>query len=391
MSAIPLVYNVESVRERWQSTIVALLGIAGTVAVYVAMLSMARGFQATLAASGSPENAIVRRAGATSELDSVVLLDQVRAIQDAGGVAREGEEALVSPEVVVVAALPLKKDPSVDANVQVRGVSPHVLKVRPGLRMREGRFFESGLAELVVGRNAVGTYVGLGLGSHVVLGGIKWTVVGILDGGGSAFDSEIWCDAGLLNEAYQRPRAVAQSVTVRMASASSLPGLRDQLTRDPRLTVQVDGEVEYYEKASEQLTALITSIGSVVVLVMGVGAIFGALNTMYSAVAERRREVATLRALGFGGGSVVLCFVIESLMIALVGGVLGCLAVLPLNGFTAGTMNWQTFSHLSFAFRITPALLAQGMIFALAMGLAGGVPPAVRAARLPVAEALRGL
>lgn len=242
-----------------------------------------------------------------------------------------------------------------------------------------------------MGRNAAKTYSGLTLGSKVRFGGGAWTVVGVFDAGGSAFDSEVWCDANVLSEVYKRPTNIFQSVTARLDSASALAGFKDSLTADPRLSVQVDRETEYYEKQSRALTMLIHILGFLVAAVMGVGAVFGGLNTMYSAVAERSREIATLRALGFGGGSVVFSFLVESLFIALAGGVLGCLAVLPMNGFTTGTMNWQTFSHLAFAFRITPWLLGQGIIFALLMGIVGGLPPAIRASRRPVAEALRGL
>ncbi len=390
MTTIPLVYNVESVRARWVSAIVAVLGIAGTVAVFVAMLAMATGFQATLVSSGSPQNAIVRRAGATSEMDSAFTLDQVRVVEDAPGVAHGGGGPLVSPEIVVVAAIPLKAT-GTDANVQVRGLSARALDVHEGVRMRAGRFFQPGLAEVVVGTNATRSYAGLALGDRVKFGGIDWTVVGVMDAHGSAFDSEVWCDADLLAQAYQRPKGLYQSATAHLTSAAALPELRRVLTSDPRLTVQVDSEVEYYEKESRQLTQLITGLGMLVAVVMGLGAVLGALNTMYAAVAERTREIATLRALGFGAQSVVLSFVFEALLIALVGGLLGCLIVLPINGLTTGTMNWQTFSHLAFAFRITPLLLAWGVSFALLMGLVGGVPPAVRAARLPVAAALRDL
>jgi putative ABC transport system permease protein len=235
------------------------------------------------------------------------------------------------------------------------------------------------------------SYVGLELGKTVRFGGGTWTVVGVFDAGGSAFDSELWGDANVLKQVFQRPQNLFQSVTARLTSPEALTAFKDALTADPRLTVQVDREVEYYAKQSRQLTTLITVLGSLVALVMGVGAVFGALNTMYSAVAERAREIATLRALGFGSGSVVLSFVVEALGIALAGGLLGCLAVLPLNGLTTGTINWQTFSHLAFAFRITPVLLIWGLLFALLMGLVGGLPPAVRASRAPIVIALREL
>ncbi len=388
--AIPLTYNLRSLRARWTSTVVAVLGIAGTVGVFVAMLSLARGFKATLVASGSTRNAIVRRAGSTSEMESVLPLDQARVIGDAPGVERGSAGPLVSPEVVVVAAFPLKST-GTDANVQVRGVSPKVLSVRDSVKIIAGRFFQPGLNELVVGRNVAGAYVGFDLGKTVRFGGGTWTVVGVFDAGGSAFDSELWCDATVLNQVYQRPQHIFQAVTVRLTSSEALTPFKDALTSDPRVTVQVDREVDYYEKQSRQLTTLITVLGTIVAVVMGIGAVFGALNTMYSAVAERSREIATMRALGFGTGSVVASFVFEALCVALVGGLLGCAAVLPLNGLTTGTINWQTFSHLAFAFRVTPPLLAMGLSFALLMGLVGGVPPAIRAARQRIAVALREL
>jgi len=259
------------------------------------------------------------------------------------------------------------------------------------VRLIAGRFFQPGLAELVVGRNVTHSYVGFELGRTVRFGGGTWTVVGVFDAGGSAFDSELWCDANVLNQVYQRPQNLFQSVTVQLASPDALSRFKDALTSDPRVTVQVDREVDYYEKQSRQLTTLIVVLGTIVALVMGIGAVFGALNTMYSAVAERSREIATMRAMGFGVGSVVTCFVFEALCIAFVGGVLGCAAVWPLNGLTTGTINWQTFSHLAFAFRVTPLLQVSGLMFALLMGLVGGVPPAVRAARQRIAVALREL
>jgi putative ABC transport system permease protein len=388
--AIPLIYNVRSLRARWTSSVVAVLGIAGTVGVFVAMLSLARGFEATLVASGSASNAIVRRAGATSEMDSSVTLDQLRVIEVAPGVAREGAGPLVSPEVVVIASFPLKGRDT-EGNAQVRGVSPKALAVRPTVKLVAGRVFQPGLSELLVGRNVAASYVGLELGKTVRFGGGTWTVVGVFDSGGSAYDSELWCDFSVLRQVYQRPQNMFQSATARLSSPEALTGFKDALTADPRVTVQIDREIDYYAKQSRQLTTLITVLGSIVAVVMGIGAVFGALNTMYSAVAERAREIATLRALGFGSGSVVVSFVAESLCIALVGGLLGCLVVLPLNGLTTGTINWQTFSHLAFAFKVTPALLAMGIAFALLMGLVGGVPPAVRASRARIAVALREL
>jgi len=383
--AIPLVYNVRSLRVRWTSTVVAVLGITGTVGVFVAMLALAKGFKATLVASGSPRNAIIRRAGATSEMESAVSTDQMHVIEGMPGVARNGSEPLVSPETVVVAAFPLKAT-GTDANVQVRGVSPRVLEVRDQVKIVAGRFFRPGLDELVVGRNVARTYSGFDLGSTV-----KFDHGPGPAAGGSAFDSELWADSEVVKQVYKRPLGVYQSITARLTSADAYPGFKDAVTSDPRVTLQVDRETEYYEKQSRAFTRLVTVLGVLVGGVMSIGATIAALNTMYSAVAERAREIATMRAVGFGAGSVVLSFTFEALCIALVGGLLGCIAVLPLNGLTTGTMNWQTFSHLAFAFRVTPALLIGGVIFALAMGVAGGVPPAIRAARARIAVALREL
>jgi putative ABC transport system permease protein len=251
--------------------------------------------------------------------------------------------------------------------------------------------FQPGLSELVVGKNATTTYSGLTLGNAISLGSMKWQIVGIFDAGGSAFDSEVWGDAHLISGAFKRPDTFFQSVTVHLSSPAALQQFKDAVTADPRLKVDVTREIEYYSKQSTRMTTLITILGGFVAAIMAIGAIFGALNTMYSAVAERGREIATMRALGFGSASVVTSFLFEALLISFVGGLVGCLAVLPLNGLTTGAMNWQTFSHLAFAFKITPILLVIGVTFALAMGVLGGMPPAIRAASRPVAHALRDL
>lgn len=388
--AIPIVYNIRSVRARWTSTIVAVLGIAGTVGVFVAMLSLAKGFQATLVSSGSPDNALIVRAGATSEMTSGVPLDSVKIVQDEPGIARGGDGPLVTSEAVLMAPIPLVSS-GAEANVELRGVSPNVLEIRKQVRIVQGRMFQPGLAEVIVGKNANTTYRGLTLGNTISLGTQRWKVVGVFDAGGSSFDSEVWGDARLLNSAYSRPDNNFQSVTAHLTSPAALSQLKDAVTADPRLNLDVTREIDYYAKQSTAMTILITILGGFVALIMGFGAVFGALNTMYSAVADRGREIATMRALGFGGPSVVVSFLIEALLIAFVGGVLGCLAVLRLNGLTTSTINFQTFSNLAFAFKITPGLLVGGIVFALVMGFLGGLFPAVRAARLPVATALREL
>ncbi len=403
--AIPLSYNLRSLGVRWSSTLVAVIGIAGTVGVFVAMLALANGFKATLVHSGLPDNAIVLRGGASSEMMSGVSLDQVKVIEDEPGVAHKDGKPLVSSEVVVIAAFPLKST-GTDANVQVRGVSPTIWDVRPNVHVVQGRPFQPGRNELIVGRNVAKTYAvsatrdaeghvtssePFNLGQTVRFGGGEWTIVGVFDAGGSAFDSEIWCDATILDEVYKRPTTSFQAATVRLESAGAFDKFKDALTTDPRLTVSVQREREYYEKQSRVMSTLITVLGGLVAAIMAIGAVLGALNTMYSAVSERGREIATMRALGFGASAVVTSFMIEAICIAFIGGVLGCLAVLPVNGLTTGTMNFQTFSHLAFAFQITTPLIIGGIIFAVMMGILGGVPPAVRAARSRIAVALREL
>jgi putative ABC transport system permease protein len=388
--AIPIVYNIRSVRARWASAIVAVVGIAGTVGVFVAMLSLAKGFRATLVSSGSEDNALILRAGATSEMTSGVGLDAVKIIQDAPGIARGANGPLMTSEAVLMAPIPLIST-GTDANVELRGVSPNVLEIRKQVRIVQGRVFQPGLAEVIVGKNANKTYSGLTLGNTISLGKIRWQVVGVFDAGGSSFDSEVWGDSHLLTASYDRPDTFFQSATVHLTSPDALGKLTDALTTDPRLNVDVMREIDYYSKQSRTMTTLITRLGGFVAFIMAIGAVFGALNTMYSAVADRGKEIATMRALGFGGPSVVFSFLIEALFISFVGGLLGCLAVLRLNGITTSTINFQTFSNLAFAFKITPGLLAEGIIFALVMGVLGGFFPAVRAARLPVATALREL
>lgn len=388
--ALPVVYSLRSTLLRFRSHLVAALSVAGSVAVFVAMLALANGFRATLVSSGSPANAMVLRAGSTAELESAVSREDVRVMADAPGVARDAHGPLVSPEVLVVVNLPLAKT-GTDANVQMRGVTERAFTVRPQVKVMAGRRLRPGRAEIIVGKNAKVAYRGLELGSWVSFAGQRFSVVGIFDAGGSAFDSEIWADATLLNAVFDRPAGVFQSVTVRLTEPAAFVGFKASVEKDPRLRVHAEREVDYYRKNSQAVANMIEILGTLVALIMGIGAVFAGFNSMYSALASRTRELATLRALGFSGKTVVVLFLLEACAVALAGGFLGALAVLPLNGFTTSTMNWQTFSHLSFAFRVTPRLLAAGVLFALVLGVASGLVPAVRAARLPVAQALREL
>jgi putative ABC transport system permease protein len=330
------------------------------------------------------------RAGSASEMLGGITLDSIRIVQDAPGVAHDASGPLVTQEVVGVVPIPLIST-GTDANVQVRGVSPNVLQIRTFVKMAQGRTFQPGLSELIVGKNATNTYSGLKIGDSVNMGGGHWKVVGVFDAGGSSFDSEVWCDAKILSQVLQRPPNIFQSATVHLTSPAAFQQFKDSVTSDPRLTVDAVREVDYYAKQSTVMTRLITVLGGIVALIMAVGAVFGALNTMYSAVAERGREIATMRALGFSTLNVLLSFLFEALLISLVGGILGCIVVLPLNGLTTSTMNFQTFSNLAFAFKITFDLLLMGIVFALVMGALGGLLPAIRASIRPVAVALREL
>jgi putative ABC transport system permease protein len=388
---VPISYNFRSIRARWTSTIVAILGIAGTVGVFVAMLSLARGFRATLVASGSPGNALVMRAGSTSEMMGGITLDSVKIAEDEPGVARDQSgQPLVTQEVVGVIPIPLIST-GTDTNVQVRGVASNVLAIRKFVKITQGRMFHSGLDELVAGKNASKTYEGLTVGNTINFGGGRWKVVGVFDAGGSSFDSEVWCDARILNEVLKRPENIFQSATVHLTSPAAFQQFKDAVTSDPRLNLEVQREIDYYAKQSSGMTRLITVLGGFVAAIMAFGAVFGALNTMYSAVSERGREIATMRALGFSSWSVILSFLFEALLISFLAGIIGCVAVLPLNGLTTSTMNFQTFSNLAFAFKITLDLLLMGVLFALVMGVLGGLLPAVRAAMRPVAVSLREL
>jgi len=391
LGSVPISYNFRSIRARWTSTIVAILGIAGTVGVFVAMLSLARGFRATLVASGSPGNALVMRAGSTSEMMGGITLDSIKVLQDAPGIARDSSgQPMLTHEVVGVIPVPLIST-GTDANVQVRGVSPNVLQIRTFVKIKQGRMFQEGLNELVVGSNATKTYAGLTVGNKIDFAGGHWQVVGVFDAGGSAFDSEVWCDSQIFNAVLKRPANIFQSATVHLASPAAFQEFKDAVTSDPRMNVDVWREIDYYAKQSTTMTRLITVLGGIVAFIMAIGAVFGALNTMYSAVAERGREIATMRAVGFSAWNVILSFLFEALLISIIGGIIGCVVVLPLNGFTTNTMNFQTFSNVAFAFKITFDLLVMGVIFALVMGVLGGLLPAVRAAISPVAVALREL
>jgi putative ABC transport system permease protein len=383
-------FGLLSIPQRLGSVAAAVFGIAGVVAVLVGVLSMGAGFQHTLTASGAPDAAIVLRSGADTEMVSGFLRESTRVIADAPGVARTSEGTLSSPELFVIISLP-KRSTSTDANVPMRGVERPAFKVRDNLKIVEGRTFDWGKNEVIVGTGAAKAFAGLELDGKLKVGHRDWPIVGVFSAGGGTAESEIWCDARVLQAAYNRGDTF-QSVYVKLTSPEAFQEFKDALTTDPRLNVKVLRQTEYYAQQSTAVTKLITTLGVLVAILMAVGAVFGALNTMYSSVSARTREIATLRALGFGSGAVVMSVMIESLALALVGGGTGALvAYFAFNGIEAATMNWQSFSQVTFAFAVTPDLLVRGIVWAVVIGLIGGLFPAIRGARLPIAIALREL
>ena len=382
--------TLRTVPQRAGSSLVAVTGVAGVVVVFVAVLSIAEGFRAALTGAGSPDTAIVMRGGSDTELSSGLPLESTRVIKDAPGVRRSAEGVVASAELFVVVDVP-KRSTGTPANVPLRGVEPAAFGVRDEVRIVEGRTFRPGTNEIIVGRSAAAQFAGIDLGSTQRWGESAWEVVGIFEAGGTIAESEIWCDARVLQPAYRRGDSF-QSVYARLESPDAFDTFKDALTTDPRLDVMVEREEDYYLGQTQTVTAIITGIGAVIAFLMGIGAVFGAINTMYTAVAARTREIATLRALGFSSGPVVISVMAESVALAVVGGTLGgLLAYAGFNGYQTATINWQTFSQVAFAFRVTPALLVQGIVWAVVMGFFGGLFPAVRAARLPVATALREL
>jgi putative ABC transport system permease protein len=369
---------------------VAVVGIAGVVIVLVAVLSIAAGFLATLADSGRQDVALVMRAGSDSEMTSGLTLDDTRIVADGPGILRALEGRLASAELFVIVDIP-KRSTGTDANVPLRGVQPAAFGVRGNVQIVEGRRFDAGRNEIIVGRAASRQFAGLDVGATKRWGSSTWSVVGIFEAEGGIAESEIWCDAGVLQPAYQRGNTF-QSVYARLESPDAFDAYKDALTTDPRLNVDVVREADYFAQQSQALNLLLTTIGYGIALLMGIGAVFGAINTMYTAVASRTREIATLRALGFARVPILISVVAESILLSLAGGVIGgALAYLGFNGYQTATLNWQTFSQVAFAFAVTPPLLAQGIAAAVVMGVIGGMLPAIRAARLPVITALREL
>lgn len=383
-------FSMRSLPQRKGSSAAAMLGITGVVAVMVGVLSIAQGVLRTMESSAGETNAIVLRSGSDSEMMSGLSGDDTRIIAEAPGVVRDDTGAVASPELFVIINLPMRST-GTDANVPLRGVQSQAISVRDKFKLVEGRMFERGLNELIVGTGARQQFAGLDIGSSIEVNQEMWPVVGIFEADGGLAESEIWVDAAVLQSAYRRGNSY-QSVYVKLNSSESFEEFKDKLTSDPRLNVKPMRETEYYDSQSTTVYNMITGLGTIIAVIMGLGAVFGALNTMYTAVSARTREIATLRALGFRSGPVVISVVSESLLLAFAGGLIGAgLAWLAFDGFRAATLNWSSFSAITFSFDVNASLLAQGIIFALVIGLIGGLFPAIRAARQPVAQALREL
>lgn len=382
--------NLRNMSQRAASSVVALVGIAGVVTVLIGVLSIAEGFRAVLDVAGAEDVAIVLRNGATDEMGSGLDQTQTRIIADAKDVAHDADGAIGSPELYVIVDIPLRSTGTA-ANVPLRGVGPQASKLRQDFRIVQGRDFTPGTFELIVGRGASLQFAGLTVGNKLRLGTTDWTVVGIFQDRGSVAESEMWTDATVLQGAYNRGTAY-QSMRVKLTSAGAVQSFKDALSADPRLNVKTFTEKHYYEEQSRMLVALVSTIGTVIAVLMGLGAVFAALNTMYSAVSARTREIATLRALGFGSAPVIASVLTEALLIGLIGGVIGMLvSYFAFNGLRASTINFATFSQITFAFTVTPALLVQGLTYALMLGFIGGLLPSLRAARLPITTGLREL
>ena len=381
--------GISTLPQRLGSSSVVVIGIAGVVGVLVALLAMGEGFQATLQQTGSDDTVVVMRAGAQAELNSVLDHDSVTLIAQAPGVLKDTDgRPIASPELVVVASLP-KKSSGLDSNVEIRGVGPQIWILHSDLKITEGRAFKPGLRELVVGKGARDEFAHIDVGSTLNLNNQTWTVVGAFDSN-DAHNSELWGDADVVGSTYRRGSS-ASLVTARLTSPNAFDAFKAALASDPRLKVDVKTTRAYYTEQSAGLTKLIRILGTSIGVIMGIGAIFGALNTMYAAVATRAREIATLRAIGFGGLPVVVSVLLETMLLAVAGGVLGAaIAWIVFNGYTASTLS-NNFSQIVFAFKVSPALIWNGIKWALAIGFIGGLFPALRAARLPVTAALREL
>src|SRR5262245_30116466 len=386
-----MMMNLRTVPARLGSSAVAIIGIAGVVVVFVSVLSISEGFSSAMAGSGSAGRALVLRAGSDTEMTSGVDGTEARIIKEAPGIRHDGSNALASAELYVIIELPKKSSPDSPANVPMRGIETLGVQTREEISIVEGRMFQFGTNEVIVGRAANRQFVGLNVGDTIVSGQNRWQVVGIFESDGSVAETELWCDVHTLQGVYRRVNSFSL-VMAKLDTNDSFDAFSGWLMKNPQVHTTIRRENEYYRSQSQAMTRLIDTLGFGIASLMGIGAVFGAILTMYTAVASRTREIATLRAIGFNTASVLLSVLAESVVLGGIGGLIGGLiAYLAFNGYQTSTMNFQTFSQVAFAFRVTPRLLATGLFYALSIGLIGGLLPAIRAARLPISSALREL
>ena len=382
--------NLKNLPKRIGSSLVAVIGVAAVVLVFAAVLSMAKGFERTMITAGADDTAVILRSGSTSEMSSGLSNDQALIVANAPGVLKDGDTPVVSAELFVIVDVK-KKSNNLDANVPFRGVQASAFDVRRDVKITEGRMFETGKNEILVGRKAQSEFQGLDVGSVIQFGQTDWAIVGAFEAAGGIAESELWTDVRVLQSAYRRGNSF-QTIRLKLESPESLEALRSNLKDDPRIDPDVFSERQFYSDQAEGLTQFIKLIGYPLTILMSIGAIFGALNSMYSSVTVRGKEIATLRALGFGPLPVLVSTIVESTLLALVGGLVGgMLAFLVFNGFQVSTLNSASFSQVVFDFAVTPDLLLAGLKVALVIGIVGGFFPALRAARMPVAQALREL
>ena len=382
------IQNLKSIPQRWGPSLVAIVGVAGVVAVLVAVLSIAKGFQQTLVARGSDNNVIVMRSGSSSELDSSLSGEQAKKLEDIEGIRVVDGRALVSPEVFVMVDL-AKKGTDATSNVPMRGVTATAFQVHEDIEVVEGRMFDTGKRELIAGRGAAGQFTGVEVGQTLEFGQERWDVVGIFEADGSSAESELWADAPVVQGAFRRGNSYAVAYAT-LESPDQFQMFADTLENDPTISARVLREPEFLAEQSAALSGFINAVGYTIAILMALGALFGAINTMYTAVSDRSREIATLRAIGFSRFPIMVSVMVEAIALSLIGGVLGGgISYALFNGFTVSTLSFSSFTQVVFAFAVTPELLVQGIIIALFIGLIGGFFPAIRAARQPIPEALR--
>ncbi len=387
MTRIPFSYSLRNLWARRLTTLFTAGGMAMVVFVFAAVLMLDQGLRQALVQTGSFDNVVVIRKGSETEVQSSLTRDQASLLAAQPQVATgAGGLRLASPEVLVLITLP-KRDSGKVSNITVRGVPPQGIVLRPQVRMTGGRMFAAGSNEVVVGRSIARQFQGSELGSLLNFGGREWRVVGQFDAGGSGFDSEIWGDAEQFAQSFRRNDW--SSLILRLTDPHSLPALQKAVEADPRLTVEIKREPQFYSDQSEMMSSFISVLGLSLSIIFSIGAIIGAMITMYAAVAQRVGEIGTLRALGFRRSSVLLAFLVESLLLSVLGGVVGVALASTLQAFTISTMNWQSFSELAFGFHLTAGIVIKSLVFAVVMGLLGGFLPALRASRMQIVEALR--